>query len=238
MRRHASHRDGRSRSSVRSPDEGLDRNFGVAPGTTEALIEARRLLSESSRREAVARIEPLLEQSFAPPAGKVVAFCWPYKGEVDVRFAIRSFRAQGAMAALPVVVAKATPLQFRAWWPGVAMAPGALDIPVPQGTDVVTPVVAIVPLVGFDARGYRLGYGGGYFDRTLAALPAKPITIGVGYEAARLPTIYPQPHDIPMDFIATEARPACRRRREALESIDAPGAREIVTRLAATRSLW
>ena len=62
-----------------------------------------------------------------------------------------------------------------------------------------------MPLVGFDAQGYRLGYGGGYFDRTLAALARKPLTIGVGFEFARLPTIRPQPHDIPMDFIVTEA---------------------------------
>ena len=109
------------------------------------------------------------------------------------------------MAALPEVQGKGRPLQFRQWWPGVAMVPGALGIPAPVDTDLVVPDAAFVPLVGFDGAGYRLGYGGGYFDRTLAALARKPLTVGVGTEAARLPTIHPQPHDVPMDFIVTEA---------------------------------
>src|SRR6185369_13376625 len=174
-------------------------------GQRRALIEQRQRIPQAKRHDLNTTIEGLLEQSFAPPPQKVIAFCWPYKGEVDVRFAIRSFRAKGAMAALPAVTAKASPLQFKSWWPGVAMAPGALDIPVPQNTETVIPDMAIVPVVGFDGEGYRLGYGGGYFDRTLAALPRKPITIGVGSEDARLPTIHPQPHDIAMDFIVTEA---------------------------------
>ena len=85
------------------------------------------------------------------------------------------------------------------------MVPGPLGIPAPVDTDVVVPDAAFVPLVGFDGAGYRLGYGGGYFDRTLAAAASRPLSIGVGTEAARLPTIHPQPHDIAMDFIVTEA---------------------------------
>ena len=67
------------------------------------------------------------------------------------------------------------------------------------------PTILIVPLLGFDDAGFRLGYGGGYYDRTLAAMQPRPFTVGVGYELGRLPTIYPQPHDIPMDVIVTEA---------------------------------
>jgi hypothetical protein len=85
------------------------------------------------------------------------------------------------------------------------MKPGVYDIPVPDGTQVLTPDIAIVPMNGFDGQGYRLGYGGGYFDRTLAALERRVLAIGVSYEALRLPTIHPQPHDIPMDFVVTEA---------------------------------
>jgi 5-formyltetrahydrofolate cyclo-ligase len=201
------------------------------------LIERRRALPETTRRELGATIEGLIEQAFALPPDKVIAFCWPYKGEVDVRFAIRAFRTQGAMAALPAVTAKAAPLEFRSWWPGVTMKPGALAIPVPQNTPAVTPDMAIVPVVGFDPEGYRLGYGGGYFDRTLAALPRKPITVGVGFEAARLPTIHPQPHDIAMDFIVTEAGiHAVRDGR--LECIDPAFAAALVKQLAAERGLW
>lgn len=85
------------------------------------------------------------------------------------------------------------------------MRPGVYDIPVPDGTEIVVPEVAIVPMVGFDERGYRLGYGGGYFDRTLAAIKPRPLAIGVSYEVLRLATIHPQPHDLPMDFVVTEA---------------------------------
>ena len=80
------------------------------------------------------------------------------------------------------------------------------DIPVPEGTEVVLPDAAVVPMNGFDEHGYRLGYGGGYFDRTLAVLERRVLAVGVSYEALRLSTIHPQPHDIPMNLIVTERR--------------------------------
>ena len=84
------------------------------------------------------------------------------------------------------------------------MRPGVYDIPVPDGTEIVLPDVAVVPMNAFDARGYRLGYGGGFFDSTLAALGRRAIAIGVSYSAFTLDDIFPQPHDVPMDFIVTE----------------------------------
>ena len=98
-----------------------------------------------------------------------------------------------------------TPLVFREWWPGVAMTPGVFDLPVPDDTNVVQPHALLIPPVGFDAHGFRLGYGGGFFDRTLAACTVQPLKIGVGFELSRLPTIQPQSFDVPMDFIVTEA---------------------------------
>jgi len=169
------------------------------------LIDARLAIPDEERREFTATIARLLEAMFAPPWRGTTAFCWPYQGEVDVRVALRALREQGATAALPVVTGKGSPLQFRLWRPGVAMVEGRLGIPAPRDTAFVVPDAALVPLVGFDGQGYRLGYGGGYFDRTLAAPGRKPLAVGVGFEAARLPTIHPQPHDIPMDFIVTEA---------------------------------
>ncbi len=206
-------------------------------GRRDELIAARQATSDATRRALGAEAGALLERAFVVPADRVIAFCWPYRGEVDVRFAIRRLREAGVLAALPVVAAKAQPLQFRRWWPGVAMTAGALGIPAPLGTDLVTPDAAFVPLVGFDAEGYRLGYGGGYFDRTLAALPRKPLTIGVGYEASRLPTIHPQPHDIAMDFIVTEAGIQV----VAAGGLEpaAPGAAAATfSRLARDRGLW
>jgi 5,10-methenyltetrahydrofolate synthetase len=171
----------------------------------EELITARAAFAAGKRNAWGKRITALLETGFALPSGAVIGFCWPYKGEFDARFAVRHWRERGAIAALPEVVEKARPLQFRKWWPGAPMRNGVYDIPVPDGTEVVLPDAAVVPMNGFDEHGYRLGYGGGYFDRTLAVLERRVLAVGVSYEALRLSTIHPQPHDIPMDFVVTEA---------------------------------
>ena len=107
--------------------------------------------------------------------------------------------------ALPVVETRGAPLVFRHWTPGNRMVRGDWNIPVPPPeADVLIPDFALAPCLGWDADCYRLGWGGGYFDRTLAVLDPKPITIGVALAGACLPTIYPQPHDIPLDLILTE----------------------------------
>jgi len=169
------------------------------------LIARREAVDPRARRRWNERITAFLESGFPDLAGRAVAFCWPYRGEFDARFAVRRWRERGALAALPEVAAKGTPLRFRKWWPGAPMKAGVYDIPVPDGTEIVVPQAAIVPMNGFDEAGYRLGYGGAFFDRTLAALDPRPLAIGVAFELARLPTIFPQPHDIPMDFVVTEA---------------------------------
>lgn len=169
------------------------------------LIAAREAVSDDERGAATASVTRTIEALLAPLAGSVIAFCWPYRHELDPRFAIRTLRDAGCTAALPVVVGKGQPLAFREWHPGVAMQSGVLGIPFPVDSAFVTPAAALVPVVGFDAAGYRLGYGGGFFDRTLASLARKPVSIGIGYERVRLATIHPQPHDIAMDLIVTEA---------------------------------
>jgi 5-formyltetrahydrofolate cyclo-ligase len=169
-----------------------------------------------SRRMAVRRnvrlawndaITALLLEGFPDLRTMVVGFYWPFRGEFDPRPAIQRLMEDGARAALPVVVQKNAPLQFQAWWPGAPMreSGGLFKIPVPDATDIVTPEALLIPPVGFDSCGYRLGYGGGYFDRTLASMAPQPLKIGVGFELSRIPTIRPQPYDIPMDFIVTEA---------------------------------
>lgn len=135
----------------------------------------------------------------------VIGFCWPFKAEFDARHAVRHWRDHGAVAALPEVVARGQPLRFRQWWPGAPMGRGVYDIPIPDGTPEVLPDIAIVPMNACDGRGFRLGYGGGYFDRTLAALQRRVVAIGVTYDACRVPTIHPQAHDLPMDLVVTEA---------------------------------
>jgi 5-formyltetrahydrofolate cyclo-ligase len=168
------------------------------------LIARREALDAATRHRCNERITALIEAGFPDWSGGVVALCWPYRGEFDARYVARRWRDRGAITALPEVVEKGMPLRFRKWWPGAATRHGVYDIPVPDGTDVVTPDVALVPMNGFDEAGYRLGYGGAFFDRTLAAAAVRPIAIGIAYELARLTSIYPQPHDIPMDFVVTE----------------------------------
>lgn len=169
------------------------------------LIARREALLLEERRTADAHITELLVLGFPLLGSLTIGFYWPFKGEVDPRLAVRRFRARGARGSLPVVVEKGAPLQFREWTPGCVTRPGAFGLPIPVDGAVVVPDVVMVPPVGFGTRGYRLGYGGGYFDRTLAALERRVLAVGVSYEALRLPTIYPQPHDIPMDFVVTEA---------------------------------
>ncbi len=200
------------------------------------LIARREQASPADRQHWNASITAYLESGFEPLGRLTIGFCWPYKGEFDARFAIRTFRQRGAAAALPAVVNKTGPLEFRLWWPGAPMTPGVYAIPVPDGTQPVVPDAAIVPMNGFDEHGYRLGYGGGYFDRTLAAAVPHPIAIGVSYELARMPTIYPQAHDIAMDFVVTEAG-IYAVTAGALKSVDARDCSARVGRLCEERGL-
>jgi 5,10-methenyltetrahydrofolate synthetase len=169
------------------------------------LLARRMAVAPEQHRSWSETITALLLQGFPMLERAVVAFYWPFKCEFDPRFAIRRARDSGARVALPVVVQKGAALQFREWWPGVTTTPGVFDLPVPVGTALLAPQVLLIPPVGFDAHGYRLGYGGGYYDRTLAAMAPQPLKIGVAFELSRIRSIQPQPHDIPMDFIVTEA---------------------------------
>jgi 5-formyltetrahydrofolate cyclo-ligase len=117
---------------------------------------------------------------------------------------MRTVLDAGGRCALPVVVEKKAPLLFRLWEPGRRLVPGVWNIPIPADGAEVSPGVVIAPVVGFDGACYRLGYGGGFFDRTLATLPHRPLAIGIGYVTAAISTIYPLPHDVPMNAIVTE----------------------------------
>ena len=158
----------------------------------------------------------LIRESFPELRDACIGFYWPFQGEIDVRHLVRNFLALGAEAALPVVVEGRQPLEFWSWRPRMKLTRGVWNIPVPSDRSPVQPTVLLVPLLGFDGAGYRLGHGGGYYDRTLATVTQKPLTIGIGYELGRLQTIYPQPHDIPMDAIVTESGVVRYRRRDGL----------------------
>lgn len=167
------------------------------------MVTRRAALSALAHAQLSARIVANLQASLPQPG--VVAFCWPIKHEPDVRAIIGWWARHGALAALPVVVAENSPLSFRQWTAESALAADRYGIPTPVDGEWMTPDLILLPLNGFDAAGYRLGYGGGYFDRTLAALSPRPLAVGVGFEINRLDSIRPESHDQRLDWIVTEA---------------------------------
>jgi 5-formyltetrahydrofolate cyclo-ligase len=171
----------------------------------DELLERRIEAPRESRKSWAASVERYVRDILGRMSPQAIGFYLPFKAEIDARPIVRDLLDRGWTAALPVVVDKKGPLEFRAWRPGIEMTPGVYDIPVPKERKLVTPGILLVPLVGFDSGNYRLGYGGGYYDRTLAAMRPRPSTIGMGFELSRLETIHPQPHDIPLDVVVTEA---------------------------------
>lgn len=169
--------------------------------TRERLIAARRALDPVRRRAGDARIAGHLDALLGE--ARCVSLYWPFRAEPDLRGWGEALVARGMSLALPVVVERAAPLVFRAWRPGDKLVPGIWNIPVPAEGAVVVPDMILAPVVGFDPQGFRLGYGGGYFDRTLAGLAPGWRAYGVGYAEAALPTIHPLPHDVRLDAVVT-----------------------------------
>ena len=172
--------------------------------TRQALLRARLAIDDEAHARWSAAIERSLDVAFGGVTGIMVSLYWPYQREFDPRPLAASLRTRGATCALPAVVAPKTPLSFRPWRDGDPLEAGAHGIPVPAGGREVLPDVVLAPLTGFDGLGYRLGYGTGYFDRTLAALGNRPVSVGIGFELQRLDSICPQAHDVALDFIVTE----------------------------------
>ena len=154
---------------------------------------------------ASALIEAALTARFLPQGLAVVGGYWPMRREFDPLPFITRVLAAGGGVALPGVVVRRRPLEFRAWTTETRMEAGHLQSPHPAEGPAETPAILLIPLVGFDAAGHRLGYGGGYYDRTLAALAPRPLAVGLGFELGRLASLAPQPHDQAMDCIITEA---------------------------------
>ena len=145
--------------------------------------------------------------SFIATAPGTVSGFIPYKSEITTIPLLSALRKLGWRTCLPVVIAPDQPLAFRAWEPGGELVPGAWDIPVPpESAPEVLPNVLLVPMLAFDARGHRLGYGGGFYDRTLEKLRAlKTITaIGVAYHAQMVAEVPRGDYDAPLDYIMTE----------------------------------
>lgn len=174
----------------------------------EHALKLRQALPVERREVMTGQLARHLDALMQTLAPRSLGFCWPYRAEPDLRDWVQAWLTGGSgrIAALPVVVERHAPMVFRRWIPGVPMALDRHGIPHPAEGEALVPEVLLVPLNAFDDRGYRLGYGGGYFDRTLAASAPRPAAIGVGLDRMQVSGFRPEPHDVPMTFIVTESR--------------------------------
>lgn len=182
--------------------EPIEDNTAWRQALRREMVARRAIMSETEHAVLSAAIVGHLRATL--PLPRMMAFCWPIKHEPDVRAVVEFWAGLGVRAALPVVLAPATPLAFRIWTADTRLEADRYGIPTPVDGDFVQPDMILLPLNGFDAAGYRLGYGGGYFDRTLAALAPRPLAVGVGFEINRLDCIRPEMHDQRLDWIVTE----------------------------------
>ncbi len=136
--------------------------------------------------------------------GAVIAGFWPLAGEIDCRATLLALIGRGHIVGLPVTPPLGQALSFRRWRPGLAMRVGRFAIAEPTG-DVIEPTALLMPLLGFDRFGGRLGYGGGYYDRTLERLGAGTIALGCGFATQEVDSVPTEPHDRPLNAMVTEA---------------------------------
>jgi 5-formyltetrahydrofolate cyclo-ligase len=174
----------------------------------QAAKAAARKLARAKRATlanigAPQRLAEAMLAQHAPPKGAIIAGYWPMGDEMDPRPLMLALASRGHAIALPVTPPRGQPLAFHAWAPGAALRPGPMGTSEPVAGEELRPDVLLVPLLAFDRAGRRLGYGGGYYDRTLAALPgAKPI--GIAYAGQEMPEVPAGPQDMRLPLIATE----------------------------------
>ncbi|MGE3333312.1 MAG: 5-formyltetrahydrofolate cyclo-ligase [Rhodospirillaceae bacterium] len=172
-----------------------------------AMLERRRAAHRAIGPEAAQAVADFVLCEIAPQ-GKNIAGYWPLGDELDCRPALEALSAAGAEVALPVVARQGHALIFRQWKPGDVLEQGPFGTmhPGPRAA-VIVPQVLLVPLVAFDLEGHRLGYGAGYYDRTLASFRSqgKITAIGLGYDAQRVDTVHADGHDQALDGIITNA---------------------------------
>jgi 5-formyltetrahydrofolate cyclo-ligase len=186
-----------------SGDQGIDATAFRSAMRREKTA-ARVAMPDSEHARACAEIDACLTDLLGSRPPCTIAFCWPVRKEFDCRPLVGRLLEAGWQACQPVVVARDAPMAFRAWAPGSPMITDPHGIPVPATAIAAVPDIILLPLVAFDDQGYRLGYGGGYFDRTLAEFAVKPLAIGVGFELGRIDSVRPHGHDVRLDAIVTE----------------------------------
>jgi 5,10-methenyltetrahydrofolate synthetase len=189
------------------PDEGERQATGGSQDAKKALRkrlrETRNAVGAATRVQWDAHIGAQVVGWWRRRQMAVLGVYWPMHGEPDLRAAYAELSDAGAQLALPVVAGRAQPLAFAAWTPGEPLVADEMGVMVPARLRFVDlPGGLLVPCLGFNEEGYRLGYGGGFYDRTLEALP-RPLTLGIAYSCQEAVFAHAA-HDVPLDVIVTE----------------------------------
>lgn len=169
-----------------------------------ALIAQRQARSASRSDAQISALFEHLRDAVGEVRGKTLGLYWPVRGEPPLGALPSQWQAQGAQLALPVVDGPGQALRFVQWRVDAPTVPGAYGILRPACDLAARPDLLLVPCLGFDVRGYRLGYGGGFYDRTLATLQPKPVTAGLGFTQGFVDDLEPESHDIPLDAILND----------------------------------
>lgn len=186
-------------------DKALDKK-----ALREALVAQR--LEMPDRLERADLLQRVMRIWLVGRTDTVIGAYWPIKGEFDPLPALHRWKEDGELLdgpqlkriGLPVVNKQHKTMTFHAWYPGCPMEEDAYGILKPQATELVFPTLLFVPCVGYAAGGYRLGYGGGFYDRMLASLDPKPFTVGLGFTQGYLDEFEPEAHDVPLDAILND----------------------------------
>ncbi len=176
----------------------------------QALIAQR--LNLPDRLQRAAALQQVMRIWLVGRPDAVIGAYWPIKGEFDPLPALHRWKEDGELVdvpqlrriGLPVVDKVHKTLVFHAWYPGCPMEEDAYGIPKPKDTETIVPTLLFVPCVGYGPGGYRLGYGGGFYDRTLATLQPLPFTVGLGYGTGFVDDLQAEPHDVPLDAILND----------------------------------
>lgn len=171
----------------------------------EQALALRLAVPQADRADAAAAAAQHFLAGVPLSKDKVVALYWPIRDEIDCKPLLTKLVDSGQPVALPVVLAEEMPLEMRLWEDGEPLYPSGFGTLAPAETaPVVAPDILVIPLLGFDKSGTRLGYGKGYYDRTLASLERQPLIVGYAFSAQELDFIPRQSHDRPLDLLVTE----------------------------------
>jgi len=176
----------------------------------KALLEQRLNLPDRLQRAEL--LQRVMRIWLVGRPDAVIGAYWPIKGEFDPLPALHRWKEDGELIdqpqprriGLPVVNRAHKTMTFHAWYPGCPMEEDAYGIPKPKDTELIVPTLLFVPCVGYSAGGYRLGYGGGFYDRMLGSLNPKPFTVGLGFGTDFVDDFEPEPHDMPLDTILND----------------------------------